>query len=217
MYDLVIDLWGVSLWIQDLPCRCHISFHIKEVKVGKKKKRLKTNLCYKKTREKSGLMFCVWYAQRHLSLIYRALETERETEREMEREVLQQSATLPPPDMMAVDFDRWHLLFPAFQERKKRKKKHKAFLPLRNYSNDLQWCMFPFFFPCIFLCCCGNMRTHTDISITYAQAQSGPNGCNHALCYPQSLRIRGGSRTDTHNSDKSGRICIQRQQKERQE
>lgn len=58
--------------------------------------------------------------------------------REMEGEVLQESL-LPPWDTMLLDFDHWHLLFHA-------SRKTRPLLPLRNYSNDLQLCMFSYSF-----------------------------------------------------------------------
>lgn len=128
MYDSLTSQW--FFWIWELPCPCHFLFQIKEVNVENVSK----PICVSKRPSRTSGLRCVWYAQRHLSLIYLF----REKEKEIEGEVLQESV-LPPWDMMLLDFDHWHLLFHA-------SRKNKASLPLRNYSNDLQQCMFSYSF-----------------------------------------------------------------------
>lgn len=91
-------------WIWKLPCPCHFLFQIKEVNIENVSK----PICVSKRPLRNSGLCCVWYAQRHLSLIYLF----REKEKEIEGEVLQESV-LPPWDMMLLDFDHWHLLFHA--------------------------------------------------------------------------------------------------------
>lgn len=97
-------LRGFFFWIWELPCPCHFLFQIKEVNVENVSK----PICVSKRPLRNSGLCCVWYAQRHLSLIYLF----REKEKQIEGEVLQESV-LPPWDMMLLDFDHWHLLFHA--------------------------------------------------------------------------------------------------------
>lgn len=90
-------------WIWELPCPCHFLFEIKEVNIENVSK----PICVSKRPLRNSGWCCVWYAQRHLSLIYLFREKE-----EIEGEVLQESV-LPLWDMMLLDFDHWHLLFHA--------------------------------------------------------------------------------------------------------
>lgn len=133
-YDLVNDLpWlglfflaiyiCVCIWIWVLACPCHFIFQIKEVNVENVSK----PICVSNTPLRNSDWCCVWYAQRHLSLIH--LLRERDG-----------GWSAPGITAASVRYDAawfWSLTF-AFSCIPK----NKASLPLRNYSNDLQLCMF---------------------------------------------------------------------------
>lgn len=123
---------------------------------GQCRKWLETNLCYKKILLRKHCAWCyVSYAQRHLSI--------HSLRHPANREVLRESP-LPPLhqwDMMLVDFDHWHLLFRAFPENN----------GLPSIKELFKW---PSTMHVFLQFCCGNMRTHTDISITYARLRLGP-------------------------------------------
>lgn len=78
-----------------------------------------------------------------------------------------------------------------------------SFLPLRNYSNDLQQCMFSYSFVV-------RIWEHILTSQLLMQGSEWAQWMQ-SLCVQSSVTPNHtGSRTDTHNSDKSDRICIQR-------
>lgn len=115
--------------IWELTCSCHFLFQIKEVTTENVSKPICVS---KRPLRNSGWCF-VWYAQRHLSLIY--LLRKREADR---------GWSAPGTTAVSVRYDAarfWSLTF-AFSCILK----NKAFLPLRNYSNDLQRCMFSYSF-----------------------------------------------------------------------
>lgn len=148
MYDLVIDLSWVFFWIWELPCPCHFLFQIKEVNVE-----MSQNQFVFQTDPweiVAGVVFDMHKDTYPLSIF---------SEEKIEGEVLQESV-LPPRDMMLLDFDHWHLLFHA-----SRKTRPPSIKELFKWPSTVH----------VFLqFCCGNMRTHTDISITYARLRVGP-------------------------------------------
>lgn len=169
----VVCVW-FSHWPleRSLNMRCTMSLSLPILyQRGQCRKWLETNLCYKKILLRKHCAWCyVSYAQRHLSI--------HSLRHPANREVLQESPLLPLHqwDMMLVNFDHWHFLFHAFP-------KTTASLPLRNYSNDLQQCMFSY----SLLWEYENAYWHLNY---LCKAQTRPSGGNHHVWSPQSLRIK---------------------------
>lgn len=120
-------LMGFFFLIRELPCPCHFLFQIKEVNVENVSK----PICVSNRPLRNSDWCCVWYAQRHLSLIHLFREGDG-------------GWSAPGITAASMRYDAawfWSLTF-AFSCIPK----NKASLPLRNYSNDLQQCMFSYSF-----------------------------------------------------------------------
>lgn len=139
--DSYIIILYVYVWFSHWPpsgflnmrttIRCHFQFQIKEVNTENVSK----PICVSKRPLRNSGWCCVWYARRHLSLIYLFREKEKE---------IDGGWSVPGISAASMRYDAawfWSLTF-AFSCIPK----NKASLPLRNYSNDLQQCMFSYSF-----------------------------------------------------------------------
>lgn len=175
---------------RELPCSCRFLFQIKEVNIENVSK----PICVSKRPLRNSGLCCAWYAQRHLSLIYLFRE-EREGDG---------GWSAPGISAASMRYDAawfWSLTF-AFSCILK----NKAFLPLRNYSNDLQQCMFSYSFVV-------GIWEHILTSQLLMQGSEWAQWMQSPCVQSSVTPNHRSSRTDTHNSDKSDRICIQRPQK----
>lgn len=136
----------------------------------------------------SGLCY-IWYVQRHLSLIhlFRAKEADM-------GDGVEGLWSAPGISAAFVRYDAawfWSLTF-AFSCIPK----NKACLPLRNYSNDLQQCMFS----CSFVV---RIWEHILTSQLLMQGSEWAQWMQSPCVQSSVTPNHRGSRTDTQNSDKS--------------
>lgn len=203
LHDLIIDLSGIFFFFcarEQLPCSCHFLFRIKEVNAENVSK----PICVSKRPLRNSGLCCLWYVQRHLSLIYLFTENEREGEREKDgwREKCSRNQCCLHEiwccSILIID-----ICFFMHPDKKRGKKNKKQGLPLRNYSNDLQQCMFSYSFVV-------RIWEHILTSQLLMQGSEWAQWMQSPCVQSSVTPNHQSSRTDTHNSDKSDRICIQR-------
>lgn len=150
VYVLLIDLsWVFSFFLWELPPPRHFPFQIKEVNIENVSK----PICFWNTPLRNSGWCCVWYAQRHLSLIYLLGEGDR-------------GWSAPGIRAASMRYDAawfWSLTF-AFS----------CILKKQGLPSIKELFKWPSTVHVFLQFCCGNMRTHTDISITYARLRVGP-------------------------------------------
>lgn len=149
VYFIHWPLRVLFILISELPCPCHFLFLIKEVNAENVSK----PICVSNRPLRNSGWFCVWYAQRYLSLIYLFRERDR-------------GWSAPGISAVSMRYDAawfWSLTF-AFS----------CVLKKQGFSSIKELFKWPSTVHVFVQFCCGNMRTHTDISITYARLRVGP-------------------------------------------